>query len=69
MKDITGRIMGNVGILRLNKEHRYNVLSPTFAKQISRGVRSLNMDHSVRLIYLTTANGEHFSMGTDFRTL
>ena len=26
-------------------------------------------DHSVRVIYLTAANGQHFSSGTDFRTL
>ena len=27
------------------------------------------LDHSVKLIYLTTAEGKHFSNGTDFKTL
>lgn len=27
------------------------------------------IDHGVQLIYLTTAKGEHFSHGTDFRTI
>lgn len=27
------------------------------------------IDHSISVIYLTSATGEHFSNGTDFRTL
>ena len=29
----------------------------------------MSLDHTVKLIYLTTRNGEHFSSGTDFKTL
>jgi enoyl-CoA hydratase/carnithine racemase len=29
----------------------------------------MDLDHSVKLIYLTTTEGQHFSNGTDFRTM
>lgn len=69
MLDIQGRLRSGVGIVRLNREHRYNTLTPNFAKQIARGVESMYLDHTVKLIYLTTPEGQHFSNGTDFRTM
>lgn len=53
----------------MNKEHRFNTLTPKFIRQVARGVDTMYIDHSVSVIYLTTANGEHFSNGTDFRTM
>jgi enoyl-CoA hydratase/carnithine racemase len=58
-----------MGVLRLNREHRMNTLTPNFIKQIKRGVETMNLDHSVKLIYLAPAEGKHFSNGTDFRTI
>ena len=60
---------GNVGIIRMNREHRHNLMTPGFVKQLKRGVDSLYLDHAVELIYLTGAKGEHFSHGTDFKTI
>lgn len=59
----------SVGILRMNREHRFNSLTPGFISQVSRGVETMDLDHSVKLIYLTTAEGKHFSNGSDFRTM
>jgi enoyl-CoA hydratase/carnithine racemase len=59
----------NVGILRMNREHRYNTLTSHYIKSLSRGIESLNRDDNVKLIYMSPQNGEHFSNGTDFRTI
>ena len=32
MLDIQGRLRAGVGIVRLNREHRYNTLTPNFTK-------------------------------------
>jgi len=69
MYDIQAKLRSSVGILRMNREHRFNALTPGFAAQVSRGIETMNLDHTVKLIYLTTAEGKHFSNGTDFRTL
>jgi len=69
MLDIQGSLRGGVGVVRLNREHRNNILTPHFTKQVARGVESMSLDHSVKLIYLTTPEGQHFSNGTDFRTM
>ncbi len=59
----------NVGILKMNREHRYNTLTSHYIKSLSRGIESLNRDDNVKLIYMSPQNGEHFSNGTDFRTI
>lgn len=59
----------NVGVLKLNKEHRYNTLTTNHIKNIRRGIESLNLDDAIRLIYMTTEKGEHFCNGTDFRSI
>lgn len=69
MFDIQAKLKSSVGVLRMNREHRFNTLTPGFASQVSRGVETMDMDHTVKLIYLTTAEGKHFSNGTDFRTM
>jgi enoyl-CoA hydratase/carnithine racemase len=53
----------------LNREHRFNTLTPNYLKNISRSLETLNVDECVKVIYLTGNKGEHFSNGTDFRTL
>ena len=69
MLDITANHLGALGVVRMNREHRYNTLTPNFVKQVKRGVETMYLDHGVKLIYLTTAQGQHFSNGTDFRTI
>ena len=58
-----------MGIVKFNKEHRYNTLTPTHLEQVRRGVESAYVDSQNKMIYVTTANGEHWSNGTDFRTM
>lgn len=67
--DVQASLMGALGVVRLNREHRNNLLTPGFVKQVTRGVETMYVDHSVRVIYLGTAEGQHFSSGTDFRTM
>lgn len=58
-----------MGFLRLNREHRNNLLTPNFVKNIRRSLETLNLDEIVKVIYLTSSKGEVYSAGTDFRTL
>jgi enoyl-CoA hydratase/carnithine racemase len=67
--DMYGEIEGNLGILRMNREHRFNQLTPNMIENISRGVETMNIDHIITTIYLGTENHKHFSGGTDFRTI
>ena len=59
----------HVGFLRLNREHRHNLLTPNYIRNIRRSLETLNIDEMVKVIYMTGGKGEHFSNGTDFRTL
>jgi enoyl-CoA hydratase/carnithine racemase len=67
--DTYASIEHHVGYLKLNREHRYNTLTPNYIKNIRRSIETLNQDEIVKVIYMTGAKGEHFSNGTDFRTL
>jgi len=67
--DLKVKSFGGAGIVYMNKEHRFNILTPHLASQVSRGVRSMDMDHSVEVICLTPREGNQFSNGTDFKTL
>jgi enoyl-CoA hydratase/carnithine racemase len=69
MYDIQCKLKANVGVVRMNKEHRFNTLTPAFVEQVTRGVETMYLDHSIALIYLAPAEGQHFSNGTDFRTM
>lgn len=69
MLDIQGSLQGALGVVRMNREHRNNILTPGFTQQVARGVETMYADHSVRVIYLAAAEGQHFSSGTDFRTM
>ena len=60
---------GHLGIMFMNKEHRFNTLSPSFISEVSRGVGSLYEDRQAKAIYVSTAKGQHWSNGTDFRTM
>jgi enoyl-CoA hydratase/carnithine racemase len=67
--DTQASIKHHVGFLRLNREHRHNSLTPNYIKNIGRSLDTLNEDEVVKIIYMTGGKGEHFSNGTDFRTL
>lgn len=69
MKDIQADVINSVGVVRMNREFRKNLLTPNFIRQIARGVETMSMDHSVEVIYLAPAEGKTFSNGTDFRTI
>ena len=53
----------------MNKEHRFNTLSPSFAHEVSRGIGSFYEDRMTRAIYVSSTQGKHWSNGTDFRTM
>ena len=59
----------NVGFFRLNREHRYNTLTSNFLRQIKRGLNTLDREDSAKMIFMHPFKGEHFSNGTDFRSL
>lgn len=42
----------------LNKEHRFNTLSPSFCTEVSRGVGSLYEDRLTKAIYISTHEGK-----------
>ena len=67
--DVHGRAEGRLGILNLNKEHRYNVLSPSFAHEVSRGIGSFYEDRLTKAIMVQPDQGKQWSNGTDFRTM
>ncbi len=67
--DTNASIRHHVGFLRLNREHRHNTLTTNYIKNIRRSLDTLNFEEVVKIIYMTGGKGEHFSNGTDFRTL
>lgn len=64
-----GFTIGRLGVVRLNKEHRFNTLSPSFCEEFSRGIGSMYEDRVTKAIYVSPAEGKHWSNGTDFRTM
>lgn len=61
--------VGHLGILKMNREHRYNTLTPHYVKELKRAVDTMDIDDNVKMIYMVPQKGEHFSNGTDFRTI
>ena len=53
----------------MNREHRYNTLTPHMIVDIERGVDTMDNYHLCQAIYLGTDKVEHWSNGTDFRTI
>ena len=43
-----GQVDGNLGVLKMNREHRYNSLTPNMIENISRGVETMNIDHIIK---------------------
>ena len=62
-------VEGNVGFFRMNREHRFNTLTSNYLKQIKRGLNTLDREESAKIIYMHPFKGEHFSNGTDFRSI
>ena len=53
-----GKRDGNLGILKLNREHRYNTLTPNFVQNVHRGIESLNRDTDISTIFMSTHKGQ-----------
>jgi enoyl-CoA hydratase/carnithine racemase len=53
----------------MNKEHRYNTLTQSLITDITRGIDTMNNDHTLHAIYVTTEKGEHWSHGSDFQSI
>lgn len=69
MLDVYAETEGHLGIVWLNREHRFNMLTPSYMREMKRGVESMNVDHVCNVIYMTPKKDQHFSIGTDFRTI
>jgi enoyl-CoA hydratase/carnithine racemase len=69
MRNLYGDHDGQLGIVTMNKEHRYNMLTDGMIADITRGLDSMNQNHHAHAIYFSTEKGEHFSNGTDFKTI
>lgn len=69
MLNLYGELDGNLGVVKMNREHRYNTLTDAMISDITRGVDTFNNDYQCHAIYIGTEKGEHWSNGTDFRTL
>ena len=67
--DLYGSLDGNTGVLKMNREHRFNTLTPHMAESLSRGLNTMDIDQQVSVIYLASERNQHFSNGTDFRML
>ena len=57
MYDVYGKTDASLGSVFMNREHRYDMLSPNFITEVVRGVETMNIDHMVDCIFLTTAKG------------
>ena len=69
MLDVYAETDGHLGIVWLNREHRFNMLTPSYMREMRRGVESMNVDHICNVIYMAPRKDQHFSIGTDFRTI
>jgi hypothetical protein len=47
-----GDLDGCLGIIKLNKEHLYNLLNPAFATEITRGIDSMEVNQTVSSILM-----------------
>jgi enoyl-CoA hydratase/carnithine racemase len=56
--DTQASVRHHVGFLRLNREHRHNMLTPNYIKNIRRNLETLNLDQIVKVIYMTGGKGE-----------
>jgi len=69
MRNLYAQLDGNLGVVKMNKEHRFNTLSEGMIADINRGLDTMNNDHIMHAIYLGTEKGQHFCNGTDFKTI
>ena len=67
--DVYGATMGRLGVVSINKEHRFNTLSPSLCQEFSRGITSMYEDRLIKAIYVSPAHDKQWSNGTDFRTI
>jgi len=47
-------VVHNTGIMKMNREHRYNTLTPNYVRDVKRGIETLNMDEAAKVIVLST---------------
>ena len=55
MLNVYGQLDGNLGVVQMNREHRYNTLTPNMISNIVRGVETMDNDHIATTIYLGSA--------------
>ena len=58
-----------LGIVKLNKEYDYNLFTPKHLYEVQRGIESTYLDPQAHAVYVSTEKGEHWSHGTDFKTM
>ena len=52
MRNLYAHNDGLLGVVTLNKEHRFNLLSENMIDDINRGLDTMNNDHMAHAIYI-----------------
>jgi hypothetical protein len=55
--DSTGNYDGCLGIINMNMEHNYNLLTPTFINEINRGLATMDITQTVSTVYMAPQLG------------
>jgi len=55
MLSVYGQFDKNLGVIQMNKEHRFNTLTPNMITNIVRGVETMDNDHIATTLYLGSA--------------
>jgi enoyl-CoA hydratase/carnithine racemase len=53
MLNINAKLWTKVGLIYLNKEHKYNMLTPRFNRDVLRHTESFVRDYESKVVYMT----------------
>ena len=53
----------------MNKEHHFNLLTPNYCDEVTRGINSMYQNSNISTILMKTHFGKQFCNGTDFKAL
>lgn len=69
MLNLHAKNEGALGVVTLNREHRFNNLTEGMISDINRGLNTMNQDHTAKVIYIHPMQGKQWCNGTDFKTI
>ncbi len=62
-----GKRVNDIGVVSMNKEFKYNILSKAFIDEITRSLMTLEVEEGTKFVFLDSYHGEVLSHGTDVR--